>query len=268
MNKDVFYCNEPCEVIGELENDEVVIKIEAGEYYGDDFDYPEVYPVERTLIVNKKYISPNRINIQDTISSEIKKAETEARDIIRKAKIEAQGIIKTSKEKKDNIEYRMKKIEGLKPYLDYLEGNIKYILYEYRYPNEKQYDSKILPVEEFDKKEREDDNSLRAYFLEKSRYRKESKVTIILNQYSDYSGSEKYKVQLFKNWEDLEKHVYLLLDNSERINNRALTDLQKWGFKHNLINEVVKQDKTKLKEQKKEKINKLEIEIKKLKENK
>ncbi len=100
MNKDVFYCNEPCVVIAELGNNEVVIKIEAGEYYGDDFEYLEVYPVERSLIVNKKYITPNRINIQDAVNSEIKKAETEAQDIIRKAKIEAQNIIKTSKEKK------------------------------------------------------------------------------------------------------------------------------------------------------------------------
>ncbi len=158
----------------------------------------------------------------------------------------------------------MKKIEGLEPYLDYLEGNIKYVLYEHRYLNEKQYDSKILSLEDFDKKEREKGNSLRAYSLEKSKHRKESKVILILNEYSDYSGSEKYKVKLFKSWEDLEKHVHLLLNDCEKINSRALKDLEKWGFKHALINEIVKQNKIKFEEQKKEKINNLETKLKEL----
>lgn len=263
MDKQMYYCNQACTVKAELDNDEVLITLIVGEFYENDgFDESGVFPVERTLVVNKKYISSDIIDFQSKASGILREAEKESKDIISQARSDSREILTKSKDELKAISNRLKSFEGFEPFLDYLDGKIEYVLYAHKYCNNEEYDYKILPIKEFDSEEREGkesyDRDLKAYLFNR---KSDKRVQLCMSQYSDYSGSDKYTVDMFLSFNDLQKHVYSILNTCKTIGSRGLSDLVKWGFTHEKIKSKIDDNNIKKETEKQKKIEKLKTEL-------
>jgi len=268
MSRVGFYCNEPCIIKADL-GEEVVIELEAGEYQIDTEDefWGSFQSFSRTMIVNKEYITPNQVDFQVQAGNIIKEAEFKTKAIIKETVAESYRLTREATKERESklkaIESRMKDIEGFEPYLDFLDGKIQYVFFAQRYCREKEYDYRILSIADFNEQERADESGMKA-FVFNSKYRKG--IEIYLNDYTDYSGSEKYLVKMFKSFKDLKSHVLSILDSCDEISSRGCTDLLKWGISHKNIDLHLSVDADKKKIRKEKEIAELEEKLLALKE--
>lgn len=287
INKEMYYLNTPCIVKAILENDEVLIETAIGELnVEEDYGYNDtnyyVEPVNRTIIVNKKYLTEDQVNFQDqankilldaeqTYSSLLYAAEQEAKEIKRKTEEDAREFNREANEDLKRLLLKTKKIKGLEDFIDYILGEVNFVAYhEKNWWRDNEFSYKLCTIEEFEEKYREDsDYGPRAYILSPNRWREKEEVHLLLNSYTDYSGSDKYILKFFKTEKQFRSFVDKGLDESKAIYDKAVLDsLKKFGFQHDLIPKF-EEDRKRIAEKRREnEIKELENKLERLREGK
>ena len=192
----MYYGNQECEIKVDLGNGEVVIEIFIGEASeGGSDEYAELYPCETKVIVNKRYITDEPL---DTIAkvAESKQIIDDANREVNKNKLEANKQIKAEKGRLEDeikaLKARASAFKGLSEYVNFLEGKYNYVVYIGEYKN---------GIEKLDEIMCSCTKSeLAAVSFRSNRNKKWAKDFegwLYVNEYSDDSGSNKYRIKGF-----------------------------------------------------------------------
>jgi len=217
---EVFYCNHACTYMADVDDYEAVVSIVIDQEEGEAVN----------LLVARKYLSHANVDIGDMYRAKIEEAEA----LVRKARNEARDQEYAAREKMESIEARVAKYKGLETFLDFMDGNIKYIITT---------DYGLGLVDANDYRCRYEDKYLSAVLY---RYR-ENDIGLRISEYSDGSGSSK-GMECFKTLEDAKEFVKKKLagldGDSLAKNDCTITTCDKLGIKDPRI-EAAREDKRK-----------------------
>ncbi len=193
-----YYCNKPCKIIADL-GDESVIEILTSLVYGvDEIGYEECDPEFSKIIVDRKYIYFNKIDIEKEfkqMNAEIEARQYEADKKMREQRQVAQLELKSLK---NELQEKAKQFEGFETMLKYFDGTIKYVLYNDKLKKLDEifsnYDETQLACVSFRAK---DNRSIQMY----------------IGQYYDYSGSNHEAVG-FETLEEAKEYIIKDLNNN------------------------------------------------------
>lgn len=253
--KEAFYCNHPCVILSELPNEKVVIEIlshvlESG--YGEDY---EASPEYSTIIVDKKYISDKKIDLEKEFNERernLSRLEEESRKRIQDETYKVrEELNRLNKELKE----RVKKYSGLEQYLNYLDGKYKYVV------QTEEYGRKC--IQELDKiKCNYDKNELTSIIFRAERARERNKwqdFAMYIGVYSDGSGSSKTKVVGFETLEEAKQFIHNSLDKVEERDLGYYDDVCK---EHNITHPRIDKYIAEMKKASEERLKKEMIELK------
>lgn len=221
-----YYCNTPCTIVTEIDEHEAVIELYSDEPDCDCAfdDCPSLYPTR--AIVPRRHITETPIT-NETVLDIVRKAEIEARE-------KAREIVSDAKKEKLEIEKRVAEIrkrcegfEGLNVMLDFLSGEIKFVVYV-----KDSYGCRcgIASLDELmcgcDSHE-----LASVSFRSKGRQRiKKRSIQMYIGQYSDDSGS-KYLVEGFRTFNEAKEHLFDLLRSGKmKMDASLLANFKKWNM--------------------------------------
>lgn len=251
----VFYRNKQCEFICDVDVSEAVVSFE------DAFDVG----VKTNYIINKKFLSDKELTFDDcheSIFNKMKEIEREQLNQLR-MRISAQETkyretIVSLEAKKNELLSSIKKYELLKPFLDYLDGKIKYVVHKSSYPkivelDKTSYvDGRRTRFRAFKLQRADDDNPEKAKF------------TLLVSQYSDGSGcveGASFHENLdsaISTWEKLVLESLWFTPEKQILEQYGITNATLW--------ERVKKEELEQEEKRKKEVARLEADLQKLKQ--
>lgn len=228
----IYYCNRPCVFLIDLE-DEAFIELLTHEFIGDSDEYGGyTEPIYNRLIVNKKYLSTEKINLEeefDKARKKIKEMEKEKINEIFALKNKTQLEID---ELRKGLTQGALSHDGLQQFIDILDGKTKYIVKDhYSYGNA--VDISILKPEECTARNY-DDNGLCSIIFRAGD--KKGTVEMFLGNYTDDSGT-RYRSYAFRTLEEAKTHVAKKLDkaNVSNISSRTIEACKEYKIDHPLL---------------------------------
>jgi hypothetical protein len=279
VNEEMYYLNTPCVVKALLENNEVVIEtlvgeldveLEYDEYQGDSY----IEPVQKTIIVNTKYITKEIVDFEGESIKVLKDAEVianktifdaekKARGLVEDATLEAEAFNKEANEELKLLLNKISQVKGFEPYIDYMKGDTKYVVRD-AYSWGKEWNKHMYTYDKFQQYRIDGDEEgnlipLKAFALEQTKLQKKEISMKITGDY--YGGTTNYTVHMFKTKEEMENYVVKSLDYCNDIRDEGLNNLKKWNIAHDLITKVEKEKEDKKAEYKADKRAKLEKEL-------
>lgn len=223
--KKAFYCNQQCTVLAELGNGDVAIEIMSSvPLYGDEeFTYEDL---PHRMIVPTRHLTAQPIVVED-IREKMEAAEADARkqsrDIARDARNEKAQIEKQIEEMRKEVG----KFDGLQTMFDYLNGDIKYVVYTGATFS---HETGIAKLDTMMCSCTSSELAAVSFRSKSQQERRGCTVQMYVNQYSDDSGC-KFAVKGFKTLEGAKEYLLGELKAGRvKIGERLLKNLDEWGI--------------------------------------
>ena len=161
MKEAKFYCNEPCTILSELDEDSVCIELHN---YDDD-----------RLIVDREYISDAKIDIQD----EFREARREIEQLKLEAKMNLQHEQRKIDSEIESLKNRAAQFSGLQEMYAYLNGDFEYVVYQSGMPEYDKLDETFCNCDKTD------------LASIQFRYRKGQPIAMFIGSYGDASDGNR-----------------------------------------------------------------------------
>ena len=261
----MYYQNKECRVVMTLPNHESVIEIQIG----DEIYDPESGPYGTKLVVPTNQLTEEPIVVDDVIkecnllrNKATDQAKREATRILSETRTEKLALDKSLKELKEKV----KKFEGLEEYYDYLNGDIKWVVYE---DIENCWRNGIEKLNEIMCEVTESNLAAVSFRTSIKNWSKEPhiklKAKMYINQYSDDSGNRKLKVKGFKTFEEAKEYFINQFESMDfQIRPSHVKTCKKWDIKLDKIEKFIKEEEDRNEKTREKRKKKLEEELKNL----
>lgn len=193
--KQMYYCNEVCTVVTELDDNEVVIDLVIGglEVAGGYDEPPYFEPLIRRLIVSKKYLTENKVDLEAPLAE----VQKQVCKLEREAELRIKAKEKAFEDKIASLKERVSGHKDFEKLLNLFEGKLNWAVVKSRYDNE----LRIVDLSTVRRQGGRESAELKAIILRREDADATSKIArikMILAEYNDGSGSENDEIEAFE----------------------------------------------------------------------